>query len=136
MVADENAGVELVEREDALRVLDGVLAEVVGGSGRLVLVSGEAGVGKTVLVRRFLSGCGSDVRLLTGVCDPVATPRPLGPLVDIATTVGGELAGLLEHGSGAGPAFDALLRVLAGSRLPVAVVLRICTGRTRRRSTC
>jgi DNA-binding CsgD family transcriptional regulator len=114
---------DLVEREEALQVLDEVLGEVLDGSGRVVLIRGEAGVGKTALVRRFLDGCATDVRVWTGACDPVMTPRPLGPLVDIAAAIGGDLASRLERGSGPGPVFDALLRVLAGSRRPVVVVL-------------
>src|SRR5215471_2055515 len=96
---------ELVERAGALQVLDDLLAEALVGSGRVALVSGEAGVGKTALVRRFLAGCEGDVRVLEGGCDPVGTPRPLGPVVDIAARVGGGLAGLLERGGGAGPVF-------------------------------
>jgi DNA-binding CsgD family transcriptional regulator len=113
----------LVEREGALRLLTGLFGEAVDGSGRLLLVSGEAGVGKTALVREFVAGLGSDVRVLVGACDPVVTPRPLAPLVDIAGAVGGELARLLELGSGSGLVFDALLRALAGGREPTIVVL-------------
>jgi predicted ATPase len=98
---------ELVERAGALQILDELLAEALGGSGRVALVSGEAGVGKTALVRRFLAGCEGDVRVLEGACDPVGTPRPLGPVVDIAATVGGDLARLIERGSGAAPVFEA-----------------------------
>ena len=79
---------ELVERETALHVLSDLLAEAVEGRGRLALVSGEAGVGKTALVRRYLHDQASNARVLIGACDPVVTPRPLGPLVDIAATVG------------------------------------------------
>jgi DNA-binding CsgD family transcriptional regulator len=114
---------ELVERAGALQVLDDLLAEALEGSGRVVLVSGEAGVGKTALVRRFLAGREGDVRVLEGACDPVGTPRPLGPVIDIAATVGGDLAGLIERGSGAGLVFEGLLGVLAASRRPVVVVL-------------
>jgi DNA-binding CsgD family transcriptional regulator/tetratricopeptide (TPR) repeat protein len=62
----------LLEREAFLDVLAGPF-------GRLVLIGGEAGVGKTALVRAFTH----DRRVLWGACDPLHTPRPLGPLVDI-----------------------------------------------------
>ena len=106
-----------------MRLLHGLLQDAAVGSGRLVLVSGEAGVGKTALVTEFLSRCEGRVRVLIGGCDPVVTPRPLGPLVDIARVVGGDLADLLERGSGTGPVLDALLRTSAGSRRPAVVVL-------------
>ncbi|HET8787338.1 MAG TPA: AAA family ATPase, partial [Actinomycetes bacterium] len=43
----------LLEREPALEALGGWLAEAGAGRGRLVLVAGEAGVGKTALVEEF-----------------------------------------------------------------------------------
>jgi len=112
---------ELVERDHAVRRLSGLLEDAAGGSGRLVLVSGEAGVGKTALVTEFLRRCDGRVRVLAGACDPVVTPRPLGPLVDIARVVGGDLAGLLDCGEGAGPLLDALLRASAGHQPSIVV---------------
>ena len=66
-----------------------------------MLVSGEAGVGKTALLRRFCEECGRSVRVLWGGCDPLFTPRPLGPLLAVAESAGGELEALV--GSGALP---------------------------------
>ena len=113
---------KLVERDEAVRQLNGLLEEAASGCGRLVLVTGEAGVGKTALVMDFLRRCDGRVRVLAGACDPVVTPRPLGPIVDIARVVGGDLADLLERGSGTGPVLDALLRACAGHQ-PAVVVL-------------
>jgi AAA ATPase domain len=44
---------ELLERGPSLALLAGYAAEARRGDGRLVLVSGEAGVGKTALLERF-----------------------------------------------------------------------------------
>lgn len=49
-----------------------------------MLVSGEAGIGKSALVRRFAGRHAADAWCLLGVCDPLLTPRALGPLHDIA----------------------------------------------------
>ena len=62
-------------------------------AGRIVVVSGEAGIGKTALVRAVATDG------LWGGCDPLITPRPLGPLHDIARHTGGELAAALADGS-------------------------------------
>lgn len=86
--------VEILERDALLDELDGLLAEAARGHGRLVLVRGEAGIGKTTLVRAFTSGRGR--RTLWGMCDPVEPPRPLAPVFDIAREVGGELHYALE----------------------------------------
>ncbi|MGH7341031.1 MAG: ATP-binding protein, partial [Candidatus Rokuibacteriota bacterium] len=58
--------------------------------GRLVLISGEAGVGKTALLRRFCL-INRQAHALWGACDPLFTPRPFGPLLDIAERTGGAL---------------------------------------------
>jgi ATP/maltotriose-dependent transcriptional regulator MalT len=57
---------ELVERDGAARLLDGLLEDAAAGSGRLVLVSGEAGVGKTAPVTGFLGRCGARVPVPRG----------------------------------------------------------------------
>ncbi len=81
---------ELLERAPFLRTLSEYAAEAREGDGRLVLVSGESGMGKTALLEAFeqqLDGA----RWLWGGCDGLLTPRPLGPLFDIGAQVGGEL---------------------------------------------
>jgi predicted ATPase len=61
---------------------------VKAGCGRFVLVAGEAGVGKTSLVRAFCDTIRSG-RVLEGACDPLFAPRPLGPFPDSKPTVRG-----------------------------------------------
>ena len=84
-------GNELLERSGALAALDDSLAGVAASArGRLALVRGESGAGKTALVRRFCDGRRS-TGVAWGACDALFTPRPLGPFLDIAAVVGGEL---------------------------------------------
>jgi DNA-binding CsgD family transcriptional regulator len=111
---------ELLERDDHLATLDARLEEV-GRSrrGRLVLVGGEAGAGKTTLVHA-LTAAHASVPALTGGCEALFTPRPLGPLLDIAAAAGGELAELIERGASAGEVVAALARAI---RRPTIVVL-------------
>ena len=85
----------LLERGTFLGSLDGWLAEARDGRGCLVLVGGEAGIGKTSLVSAFHNRRGGDARVVWGACDALRTPRPLGPLLDIAREAGGELAALV-----------------------------------------
>jgi DNA-binding NarL/FixJ family response regulator len=88
----------LEERSDQLGALAAMLAGVVkSGRGRVALVYGEAGVGKTSLLRRFREVAPSSVGLLWGKCDELFTPRPLGPFVDIARSAGGQLAEALQR---------------------------------------
>src|SRR5690349_18084389 len=72
---------ELLERADALAALEASLDAVRETSrGRVVFVGGEAGVGKTALVRRF---CSDSPAVVWCGCDPLFTPRPLGPLLTL-----------------------------------------------------
>ena len=65
--------------------------------GRLVLVAGEAGVGKTALLRGSATRSAGRCAILWGGCEPLRTPRPLGPLLDVAEAVGGELEELVAR---------------------------------------
>ena len=113
---------ELLERGGEFAVLEECLGMVRGSSrGCLVLVSGEAGIGKTVLLRRFCEASGGSARVLWGGCDSLFTPRALGPLLDIAQLAGGELARSLEGGARPSDVAAVLMRE-AGSRAPTIVV--------------
>ncbi len=112
----------LLEREPALASLTGDLEVVVAGHGRLVFVQGESGVGKTALLRHFISAQRAVTRLHEGFCDPLLTPRPLGPFVDIANSVGGELRRVVEEDGKPYVVATALMSYLAG-REPTIVVL-------------
>ena len=79
---------ELVERGLYLATLAEHLAAAAGGHGRLILVGGEAGIGKTALVRQFADEHGQEARVLRGACDGLFTPQPLRPLLDIAAELG------------------------------------------------
>jgi len=84
--------VTLREREAELGALDAALREAVAGRGSVVLLSGEAGIGKTSVVRAFARSAAGRVRLLVGACDDLLSPRALGPLRDAARQASGTLA--------------------------------------------
>jgi predicted ATPase len=86
----------LLEREPLLARLRELLDETRRGHGRVALVSGEAGIGKTALVRAFCAEA-PDAEVLWGSCDAVLPARPFAPLVDIAELVDGELRAALEE---------------------------------------
>jgi DNA-binding CsgD family transcriptional regulator len=81
----------LVERELELATLDAAFAEASMGRARVVLVTAEAGGGKTALIDRFCADRARSTRVLRGACDALFTPRPLGPIHDFATDMGPEL---------------------------------------------
>jgi DNA-binding CsgD family transcriptional regulator len=113
----------LLEREPFLRQLALLLAEAARGHGRLAFVGGEAGVGKTSLVEQFALSAPRGTLTLRGACDPLSTPRPLGPLFDIAGQVGGPLAALVREGAQRHHVFQAALAVLGERSHPTLVVI-------------
>jgi len=87
---------QLLERDSFLQELDTLLQEALAGEGGVALVSGEAGIGKTSLVEQFVKESESMCRILMGGCDALFTPRPFGPLHDIASQTRGKLKSLLD----------------------------------------
>jgi DNA-binding CsgD family transcriptional regulator len=86
----------LLERDFELSALWTAFDEVSRRSrGQLVVVSGEAGVGKTALVRAVCNDLQDRARVLWGACEPLATPTPLAALVEIARACGGSLVDLV-----------------------------------------
>ena len=115
-------GVELLERSAFSAALADCLVSVSLGQGRLVLVSGEAGIGKSVLVRRFCDARDGQVRVFWGACDALETPRPLSPLIDIAAAAGGSLLASVREGAKPHAVFVALMEELCAVRPTIAVL--------------
>lgn len=69
----------LLERDAVLTELERQQRVSAGGCGQVVLLRGEAGVGKTTVIARFIAGLGERARVLRGWCDPLSAPLPLGP---------------------------------------------------------
>ncbi|MES2960374.1 MAG: AAA family ATPase [Pseudomonadota bacterium] len=89
----------LLERDGLLAQLDARWSQAREGPGQLVFVEGEAGIGKTSMLRVFAASVRVDAPVYWGACEAMATPRPLGALDDIAIDSGGKLA-IPPDGSG------------------------------------
>ena len=112
----------LIERESQLAALHEYAREASQGQGRLVLVSGEAGVGKSVLLDEFAQEL-DEARWLWSGCDGLFTPAALGPLLDIASRLDGELLQLCRAEAKRDQLYGALLRQLGNLQSLTVVVI-------------
>jgi DNA-binding CsgD family transcriptional regulator len=108
--------VEVVEREPQIAQLRRAMRGVVR-QGRVVAVTGEPGAGKTTLLRAVTSRPES-TRVARGLCDPLATPRPLGPVRDVLAELG---AGLPDDGDAVAEVGARLVGALADHPTTVVV---------------
>lgn len=81
---------ELIERAGFLASLQTKFDNVARGEGHCVLIGGEAGIGKTSLIRTFCNSKKNDCKIYQGSCDALFTPRPLAPFYDIVWQMDGE----------------------------------------------
>ncbi|HKN94663.1 MAG TPA: AAA family ATPase, partial [Thermoleophilaceae bacterium] len=109
----------LLEREGPLATLDAAVREAAAGHGSLVFVGGEAGVGKTSLVRALRGRVADAAAFFVGACEPLSVPVPLAPLRELAEQAG--LGDLEESGDRLALARQ-LLEALAERAPAVAVV--------------
>ena len=104
-----------MERDHPLTLLMERAHEAAERRGSLMLVAGEAGIGKTVLLRAFVTQ--APVPTLWGMCDPLSTPRPLGPLRDVAHELGADVTAALRDAVAQHEIFAVVLKALqAGER--------------------
>ncbi len=116
-----DAGALIRERDAELSRLRQLLADPGATGGRVVLMRGEAGIGKTALVAEFLAAVADDIEALEGGCDDLVTPQPFSPLWDVA-----RLEPSLSAALGAGDrrrVMDVLLDLLARRPRPTVLVI-------------
>ena len=114
---------ELLEREAALAGLAEAREAAARGDGRVVVVVGEPGIGKTAVVTRFVADLEPGSRVLVGACDDLSIPRPLGAIHDLAGSVSPALEEALAAQASPHEIHRLLLDELALPPRPTVLVL-------------
>ncbi|MEZ5833866.1 MAG: AAA family ATPase [Dongiaceae bacterium] len=113
----------LLERDHFLEELDAALRDAKAGRGTVALVYGEAGIGKTSVVERFVELRRQSARVMWGRCDPLFTPDPLGPLHDMAMHLPEEWRRQLQAGANRPALFSGLAQALRKAGEPFILVI-------------
>ncbi len=113
----------LLERRSELEALDAAAERATGGRGGCTaLICGEAGIGKTSLVKAFVASQAGRVSLLAGSCEDLLMPRALGPLRDATRWTNGPLRDALAEGGDPDRVFAAVSEQLLRRPATVLVV--------------
>ncbi|MGI8963190.1 MAG: ATP-binding protein [Thermomicrobiales bacterium] len=113
---------EFLERSSQLDELERLRNRAAAGFGCLVAVGGEAGSGKTSLINRFAATTRPHSRVMIGACDSLSTPRPLGPLLDVASMLQPPVRRLLQDVERRGELFAAVLHDLSRGEPTLLIV--------------
>jgi len=113
---------ELIERADFLAALHTKFENVVKAEGHCLLLCGEAGIGKTSLVRTFCQEIKSKCKVLQGTCDALFTPRPLAPLHDIAWQMQSDIMQKVNGKTDRTALFTGFLQELSAQKGPTVLI--------------
>ena len=136
MHASHNRGMRLIERESQLAALHRVRER---GRPRTrpacaSFPASPASVNPCLLEEFAQESKGA--RWLWAGCDGLFTPAALGPLLDIASQLDGELLRLCRAEAKRDQLYGALVRQLSDMRTSPSSPLRTCTGLMRQRWIC
>ena len=106
----------LIEREAHLRSLEDAISGS-GDSGCVILISGEAGFGKSSILHAALEKVDHQFRVLTTACEPIGIPLAFAPLYDLLDGLPDDVRNDLRSGAGR-PAVNAgLLDLVKNDRI-------------------
>jgi len=113
---------KLLERESYLKILSGLFHNLSQHYGHSVFISGEGGIGKSSLIDAFVNQLDRSIIILKGGCDSLFTPRPLGPLYDIASCLSKDFNEILNSSVDKTLLFSAFLNELRSKNNPFLLI--------------
>jgi DNA-binding CsgD family transcriptional regulator len=115
----------LLERGSELALLVERIAALRGDApgGACVLLSAEAGGGKSSLLAEAARRAGSDVEWLWGACEPMLSPPPLGALIDLLDRLPPSIGAAVRAGRHTPEVLAGMLALLRERRTPTVLVI-------------
>ena len=123
MRGERGGALGILERDAELSVLADAVRAAAGGHGSVVLIFGEAGIGKSSLVEAVRAQLPAEGRMFVGYCDDLTTPRALGPFRDLVRSVGAELSAAVMDGGDRDRLLSALRAELDWPEHPAVLVI-------------
>ncbi|MBX2848199.1 MAG: AAA family ATPase [Acidiferrobacterales bacterium] len=112
----------LIEREDAIARFEKATHRLNDELGGIVLVSGEAGMGKTSLLEETRRHYIDQFKFYWSGCDPIFTPQPFGPIHEIAEELSPKVLKLLDENAPSSTIFSELYKALENTKEPLILV--------------
>ena len=116
----------LLERETELDFIQAQLDTLRSGAfqgGSCVLVQGEAGAGKTSLLKAARQRAPADVEWLWGACEPLLAAAPLGPLIELLDRLPPSLSQAVRSGRATPEVLSAMLSMLRDRTRPAVLMI-------------
>ena len=110
----------LLERESDLVALVEAVEAARAGVGSFVFIAGEAGIGKSSLVRALRARLGGGAAFRVGACEALSVPVPLGPVLELFAAT--SAVGAAPDGADRFALAWSLLDALGGTAPSVAVI--------------
>lgn len=106
----------LVERQPQLQTLETAVVSSTH-SGTVVLISGEAGFGKTSLIETFTRSLDHRYQVLTAACEPIGIPAAFAPLFEVLDDLPDELRDDIRSGMGRPAVYSGMLELIKNERV-------------------
>ncbi|MBU3004704.1 helix-turn-helix transcriptional regulator [Paraglaciecola arctica] len=112
----------LLEREVAIEKINDSIS-LISQSGKILLLSGEAGIGKTSLLEHIRMHADTSIDIFWCGCDPLFTPRPYAPIYDFAAVLSPNLLSHLENGAIPNIIFSSFYQAISQLKKPLILVI-------------
>ncbi|WP_339718926.1 AAA family ATPase [uncultured Paraglaciecola sp.] len=112
----------LLERDNAIDKITESMSKI-SQSGKILLLSGEAGIGKTSLLEHIRMHADTSIDILWSGCDPLFTPRPYAPIYDFAQIISLDLLSHLENGATPSIIFGSFFQAISKLTKPTVLII-------------